>query len=238
MKMLAIDTSSLTASAALTDGDTVVFGGSLENGFTHSRSLMPLVESAMNLAGWRPEELEGLAVTAGPGSFTGLRIGVAAVKGMALTLDVPVAAVSTLHALAAGCGPVSGLVAPVMDARRGQVYTALFEAEPVFRRLSADRAAGVEELLAELSGREENVLFTGDGVRTYGEKLLAALNGRGRIAPPPLRMPRAAAVAMLGAAMIDRGETCDPRTLVPRYLRGSLARPIWEQPRRADGNGR
>lgn len=238
MKMLAIDTSSLTASAALTDGGVVVFEGSLENGFTHSRSLMPLVESAVNLSGWRPEELEGLAVTIGPGSFTGLRIGVAAVKGMAAALRVPVAAVSTLHALAAGCGPVSGLVAPVMDARRGQVYTALFEAEPVFRRLSEDRAADLDEWLAELSEQGGNVLFTGDGVRTYEDRLLSAMNGRGRIAPPHLRAPRASAVAMLGAGMIERGEACDPRTLVPRYLRGTLARPVWEQARRADGHGR
>ena len=102
---------------------------------------MPLVESAMRLAAWQPADLEALAVTDGPGSFTGLRIGVATVKGMARALRIPVAAVSTLHVLAVGCGIFDGLIVPAMDARREQVYTATFAGGQHLERLTPDRAS-------------------------------------------------------------------------------------------------
>lgn len=229
MKILAVDTSSLIASAALIDGDVIVFEGNLSNGHTHCQSLMPLIEAAMNLAGWQPSDVEGLAVTDGPGSFTGLRIGMATVKGLARKLAVPVAAVSTLHVLAEGCAPVGGLIVPVMDARREQVYTATFAGGPAPRRMTPDRTVGLDALIGELLQSGEDVLFTGDGTGPYGEALLAGMDGRGRIAPPPMRMQRAAVAGLIGARQIAGGNAPDPRTLTPRYLRGTLSQPIWDQ---------
>lgn len=237
MKLLAIDTSSAAASAALLDGHRIVFEGNLRSGMTHSRNLMPLVESAMRLAAWQPADLEALAVTDGPGSFTGLRIGVATVKGMARALRIPVAAVSTLHVLAAGCGIFDGLIVPAMDARREQVYTATFAGGQHLERLTPDRALGLNALVDELSRSDKPVLFTGDGVEPYGPTLTAALGDRAHIAPPPFRMQRAAVAGLLGAAMIATGETDDPRNLVPRYLRGTMAVPVWERSGGKHGNG-
>ncbi|NLG37246.1 MAG: tRNA (adenosine(37)-N6)-threonylcarbamoyltransferase complex dimerization subunit type 1 TsaB [Clostridiales bacterium] len=237
MKLLAIDTSSAVASTALLDGDRIVFEGNLRSGMTHSRNLMPLIESAMNLAAWRPMDLEALAVTCGPGSFTGLRIGVATVKGMARALHIPVAAVSTLNVLAAGCGIFDGLIVPVMDARRDQVYTATFAGGQNLERLTPDRAIGLKALIAELSRFDQPTLFAGDGVEPYGSTLTAALGGQAHIAPPTLRMQRAAVAGLLGAAMIAAGEMDDPRTLAPRYLRGTMAVPVWERSGGKRGNG-
>lgn len=230
LKLLALDTSTLSASVALLEGRRVVYECTLENGNTHSQNLMPLIDGAFAMAGWQQEDLHALAVTVGPGSFTGLRIGVATAKGLAMALRLPVAAVGTLDALAMGVLPWPGLIVPLLDARRDQVYTATFrQQEEAPRALTPPRALDVRALISELSREDEPVVFCGDGLRAHGPLLQEALGSRAVLAPACARGVRASAVGLLGLLQIEAGRAPDPATLVPQYLRRPQAKTLLEQ---------
>lgn len=161
MLLLSVDSSAITASAALTDGDRVIKSEFINKGLTHSETLLPLIKSVMQ--GYNYNQLDAIAVTAGPGSFTGVRIGVATVKGLAFVNNTQCISVSTLEAIAYNFTDENAVVCAVMDARRMQFYNALFKVENGnVSRLCADRAISIEDLKSDLE-KYDNVIIAGDG---------------------------------------------------------------------------
>lgn len=216
MKILAIDASSVSVSAALCEDDTVLGEEFIHIRQTHSETLMPGVAALFAHCGVTPADIGLFAVTAGPGSFTGVRIGVAAVKGLAVARNIPCAPVSSLEAAAAGIGGFDGIVCAVMDARRGQFYNALF-AGGDGGRLTPDRAISAESLAAELKKRQKTAFLVGDGAELCYNKLHAECAVA--LAPDRMRYPRGAAVAALGLREYRAGKALSPAELMPVYLR-------------------
>lgn len=210
--ILGIDSSAVTAGCALYDNGKIIAEQFLNNGHTHSETMLPMVESMLKNAGVSLTNLDSLAVTAGPGSFTGLRIGIAAVKGMAMGAKKPCIAVSTLEAIAYNFVGIDRVVCACMDARCGQVYNALFKTEGgTVSRLCEDRAIRAEELSKELSDIKGNIVFAGDGA----ELMHNFTDRRYELAPYPLRYQRGSGVCLAAA---DR-DTVNAAALMPTYLR-------------------
>ena len=219
MLLLAFETSAKAGSVALMR-DGVLLGENYQNtGLTHSQTLLCMAQSLLEQAGVTPQQVEAVAVAAGPGSFTGVRIGVAAAKGYAWGKQIPCYSTSTLEAMALNLGVYEGIVCAAMDARRNQVYNALFEArEGKLTRITQDRAISVEELAQDLEKLEGPKYLVGDGSR------LCHQNIPGLILPPEHRMhQRAAGVALAAMEMIARGESGDANAMTPNYLRLSQA---------------
>lgn len=216
MNILAVDTTGRSASVALLRDDTLLYETVCNCGLTHSETLMPMVDAALKTAGLRPENIDLYAVTSGPGSFTGLRIGLSAVKGMALVHQTPCAGVSTLEALAR-CHAGQGVVICAMDARRGQVYWAAFDLE-THQRLTPDDAAPVEEAVDFARRCKKSVFFVGDGAalcyNVYEQALPCA---------PALSVGRAAGAGLAAREMWKDGLCVPPARLMPNYLRLSQA---------------
>ena len=223
MRILAFETSAKAGSVALTENGKLL-GESYQNtGLTHSQTLLSMAEELLRSCGFTPKDVDAVAVAAGPGSFTGVRIGVAAAKGFAWGGELPCYGVSTLEAMALGLGVWDGFVCCVMDARRSQVYNALFKAEQGrLERITEDRAVSLEELGKELKNLEKPVFLVGDGsvlcYNTLSETVPAL------VLPPEHRMhQRAAGVALAAAQQAQRGEAGDGNALTPNYLRVSQA---------------
>lgn len=167
--ILSFDSSAVTASAALTDGDKIINSAFINAGLTHSETLLPMIKSVMN--GYSFKDLEAIAITAGPGSFTGVRIGVATAKGLAFNNDIDCISVSTLEAIAYNFTDKNTIVCAVMDARRMQFYNALFEIKDgTVKRLCDDRAISLEDLSVQLSAFDE-VIIAGDGAKLCFDNL-------------------------------------------------------------------
>ena len=223
MKILAFETSAKAASVALMENGKLL-GESYQNtGLTHSQTLMVMAEDLLKTAGLTAQDVEAVAVAAGPGSFTGVRIGVAAAKGFAWGAQLPCYGVSTLEAMARNLGVWQGYVVPAMDARRSQVYTAVFHAEKgVLTRQEADMAISLEELKEKIKNFEENVFLVGDGALLCYNTLLEEVPGL--VLPPEHRMhQRAAGVALAAQVMADDGDPGNGAELTPNYLRLSQA---------------
>ncbi len=225
MRVLAVETSTLTGATALVEGDTVVAECRLGLAVTHSERLLPAVDHVLRAAGVALGDLDALAVAVGPGSFTGLRIGVATMKSLAFATGKPLAGVPTLDALAWSLPFAAWPVCPVLDARKGEVYTALYRTEEGRLDRRWPYRASSPEALAEALAREVSgpVVFLGDGVRPYGGTFTRILGEAARFAPPAQRAPSAVPVAELARAMLARGEPADPAALTPLYLRRSEA---------------
>ena len=194
------------------------------SGQTHSRTLMQMAEDLLRNCDLTPQDIDAAAVAAGPGSFTGVRIGVAAAKGFAWGREIPCYGVSTLEAMARTAAHLDGILCCAMDARRSQVYNALFRAENgSLTRLTEDRAISLQELEADLIKYENlSIILVGDGAvlcyNTLGKKIENL-----RLLPESLRMQRASGVALSAAATAEAGVSPDAAALVPNYLRLSQA---------------
>ena len=219
LKLLALECSATAASAALCQEDKVVGEYFLSTGQTHSQTLLPMAEQLLATSGETLAGLDCLAVTTGPGSFTGLRIGIAAIKGMALGAGKPCVGVSTLEALAWNLRGFEGVATAVMDARCGQVYGALFALEEGgVSRLTPDAALTIDQL-GELAGETQKPVFlVGDGALLCYNTLSEKLPGL-RLAPPHLRLQRAASVGALALEKFRAGQAVDCGLLTPSYLR-------------------
>ena len=220
MKILALESATLSGGAALLDGERLVGETTLSIALTHSERMMAVVDRLLADCGWSPRDLQGLAVSIGPGSFTGLRVGVATIKGLALALDLLVAPVPTLDALAATLPFAAAPVCPLLDARKGEVYCSLYrwqgdamERQWDYLALAPDAAA------ARLDGP---VIVLGDGVATC-RPYLARLGDAVMEAPPARRLPSPGVVAQLGHALLSGGKGVDAEVLAPLYLRPSEA---------------
>lgn len=227
MKLLAIDTSGPAASCAVMDGGKVLCLIAMNRALTHSETIMPAVDRALQAAELTCADIDCFAAVAGPGSFTGVRIGVCAVKGLAHAAGKPCARVSSLEALSMNFAGFDGLCCPILDARREQVYCAAYD---VRRGLPAEvlppAALPLSAFLEMLPG-DRRLMFLGDGVYVHGKALRAALGNRAMIAPPNLRDLRADAACALASARRD--QWMPAHQLTPIYLRAPQA----ERERRA-----
>ena len=211
MKILAVESSAKAASVCIAEDGKILAEAFLNCGLTHSVTIMPSVEWLLHTTGLTIADIDRIAITEGPGSFTGLRIGMAAVKGLAWSRDIPCVGISTLEAAAKGAADTDGKICAVMDARAGQVYTALFKAENgKLSRLSPDRAMKISELLSEL-GEEENILVCGDGTEVFMKEAGASF----KAASENIRYQRASSVAILAAER----DTVSAKELSPEYIR-------------------
>ena len=223
MLILAFETSAKSCSAAIHDGQKLLAESYQNSGLTHSQTLMVMAEDLLKVCGKTASDVTHLAVAAGPGSFTGVRIGVSAAKGFAWGAEKPVYGVSTLEAMTLGLGISDGCVCACMDARRNQVYNALFLAKNgELTRLCSDRAISLEELKAKLARVQTPVYLVGDGAALV-HKALAAGPVRPILPPEHRQHQRASGVALAALEAIARGESGDGAALQPNYLRLSQA---------------
>ena len=223
MLILAFETSAKAASVALLE-ETRLLGESYQNtGLTHSQTLMVMAQDLLKQCGKTVSDLTAVAVAAGPGSFTGVRIGVAAAKGLSWGGEIPCYGVSTLEAMAVSLGAYDGHVCACMDARRNQVYNAIFRADGAAPlRLTEDRAIALKDLKHELAQLDGPIYLVGDGAGLTYAALAPEIPNL--ILPPEHRIhQRATGVALLAAEKISAGETGNGNTLSPNYLRLSQA---------------
>ncbi len=229
MKILALETAAKAVSAAITEDGKVLAAGYQDTGLTHSRTLMPIVECLFKNTGLSVADLDAIAVSAGPGSFTGVRIGVSAAKGLAFAGDKPAVAVSTLAALARNVSFGDGIIVCAMDARRQQVYNALFEArDGALTRLTPDRAISLTDLAEELRNDPRPKTVLGDG----GDMCAAFLEEAGvpcRLAPAHLVKENAVSVALEAEDIAKNGGLVSAQELAPVYLRPPQAELLFSR---------
>ncbi len=223
MNLLAVDTSGPVAGIAVLRDGEIAYEGAAVNRLTHSVNLMPMIEEALGRAGLDVADIDYYATVTGPGSFTGVRIGVSAVKGMAHGAGKPCIGVDALEALAMGCCMADGLICPIQDARAGQVYGAAFLPGTPPVRMLANMAEKlnvfIEKALEVADGRK--LLFLGDGVKTYRKAITELLGDRAVFAPAHMSYLRPASVAVL--ADLNQESAVDYLTLMPVYLRAPQA---------------
>ena len=221
LNIVAIDTSGPTASCAVMRDGEIIHSVFLNQGLTHSETIMPALDEAMTSAQIDCSQVDAFVAVAGPGSFTGVRIGVCAVKGLAHAHNTPCASVDALEALAMNVIGFDGIACPILDARRGQVYCAAFDVRgelPV--RVLPDQAIELNAYLAQLP-EDRRLIFVGDGLRVHADAISNALGDRAVIAAANLRNLRADTACVL--AMAHRDQWMEARKLVPIYLRAPQA---------------
>jgi tRNA threonylcarbamoyl adenosine modification protein YeaZ len=242
MLILAVETSTFTGSVALVEASLpegagrIVGETTLNLSETHSSRLMPTIDRLLRETSRSIQAVQGIAVGLGPGSFTGLRIAVSTVKGLAFSLRVPVVGVPTLDALAHNFPYASPLVCPVLDARKKEVYATLFRGngEGQLRRIGEYWVLSPEELCSRIS---ERTILVGSGAEVYGETFREKLGSRALFAPPEFSFPRASTVARLSLPSFQDGQTLDLMTFSPIYVRRSEAEIHWERKERGTGPG-
>lgn len=231
MLVLGIETATKTGGVALINGKGVIAEYTSNIEVTHSERLMANVDRLLKDTGVALADVEGFAVSIGPGSFTGLRIGIATIKGIVLATGKPVAAVPTLAALAWNLPHAVYPVCPLLDAKKKEVYAAVYRTGP----------AGIETVapeavlpLAELASRfKEPLLFTGEGSGLFRSDLQALFGRRAFFAPASARVPSAASVAEMGRMKLAAGERADVDELAPLYIRRPEAEVAWEKKQRS-----
>ena len=221
MKVLAFDTATESCSIALlTDGEVKADVNSLEKG-THSRRLMPMIDSLLHCQSLRLSEIDGFATTIGPGSFTGLRIGISTLKGLVAATGKPVAAISTLEALAHQCTVDTDLICPLLDARKKEVYYCFYKRTPDgLKALTSERNATPATAIEQI---ESACAFIGDGAVAYRELIRSILGRNAIFARDTENAIRASTVAVLANKRFMVGDTDDPFSLAPHYIRESDA---------------
>jgi tRNA threonylcarbamoyladenosine biosynthesis protein TsaB len=230
LKVLAVDTSSNVATAAILDDDRLIGEYVLNHKKTHSQKLMPIIREILSSAELKVSDIDIFAAANGPGSFTGLRIGVATIKGLAHAVNKPVIGISTLDGLAFNLPFCKYLICPIMDARREQVYNALYKwIDNTFYMVEEHRAISVQQLINELKEKNEKVIFCGDGVPVFRDKLMQALGELCEFAPISCRLQRASSIAALALQKAQKGETESYMTFAPFYLRKSQAEREYEK---------
>lgn len=224
MKILAIDSSGLVATVALLNGDILMGEYTIHNKKTHSQTLLPMIHDMMEMAGVQVHELDAVAAAAGPGSFTGLRIGASTAKGIAQALDIPIVAVPTLEGLAFNLAGVGALACPMMDARRNQAYYGIYDvSNGIPAAVAGQAAAPLAEVVEKVNGLGRPVIFLGDGVPVFRGQLAESVKVPYQLAPDSERYQRASSIAVLGKAYLERGEGMPAGDFAPVYLRPSQA---------------
>ena len=219
MLILALESSAKAASVALCRDGVLIAQSQQCSGLTHSCTLLPMAEQMLKNTDTKLADVDAIAVARGPGSFTGVRIGVSTAKGLAWGAQKPAIGVSTLEAMVRGAAYADGIWCACMDARKQQIYNAVFAMEQgVLRRVTEDRALAISELAQELAGEKVPIWLVGDGAKLTAETLA----GSGlplRLLPEQLRQQHASGVALCAMARIEAGDPGDAAALSPNYLR-------------------
>ncbi|SER74068.1 tRNA (adenosine(37)-N6)-threonylcarbamoyltransferase complex dimerization subunit type 1 TsaB [Lachnobacterium bovis] len=224
MKLLAIDSSGVVASVAVVDEDKVLAEYTINNKKTHSQTLLPMIDEIVKMLELDLEEIDAIAISEGPGSFTGLRIGSATAKGMGLALGKRIVEVPTVDALAWNVWPTSSLICPLMDARRQQTYTGLYKRKDNdIEVVKAQCVVKIEEIVEQINELGQEVIFLGDGVKVFKEYIKENVKVPFMFAPVSINEQRASSVACLGMKLIKEGKTCSASEHKPNYLRLSQA---------------
>lgn len=231
MRILGIESSSLVASVAVVTDDVMTAEYTVNFKKTHSQTLLPMIDELVRMLEMELNTIDAIAVSGGPGSFTGLRIGAATAKGLGLALDKPLIHVPTVDAMAYNLYGSSTLICPIMDARRNQVYTGLYYSSGRVEVVKPQCAMDMRELIDELDVRREPVVFLGDGVPVYRHLIEEYMKSPYTFAPAHMNRQRAGSVAALGALMYARGQIVQAEDFAPDYLRKSQA----EREREAEG---
>lgn len=224
MRILALDSSGLVATVAIIEDDQTIAEYTVNYKKTHSQTLLPMLDEIVKMTEFDLSTVDAIAVSGGPGSFTGLRIGAATAKGLGLALDKPLIHIPTVDGLAYNLYGTSGLICPIMDARRNQVYTGLYRFEnDEFQVVEEQMAISVQELVEKLNQYGEKVTFLGDGVPVYEKDLKNELQVECGFVPAHMNRQRAAAVGALGIKYFQQGKIETATEHRPDYLRLSQA---------------
>ena len=228
MKILAVDSSGLVASVAVVEEDNLLVEYTMNYKRTHSQTLLPMLDEVKRMIDLDLDSVDAIAVAAGPGSFTGLRIGSATVKGLGLALKKPIVEVPTLEGLAFNLCGTSHLVCPLMDARRNQVYTGIYRFVPVgaewkMENVQEQCAVDVTEILNICNELNEPVIFLGDGVPVYKAQIAENCKVPYTFATAGMNRQRAASIASLGVVYAKMGKLVTAAEHEPEYLRKSQA---------------
>ena len=224
MNILAVDSSGLVASAAILSDDVIRSEYIVCNKLTHSETLMPMIDEVIRSSGLKAGDMDAVAVAMGPGSFTGLRIGSATVKGLAEAIGKPVIEVPTVNALAQNMAGYDGNIVPLMDARRNETYTGIFTfSGDKLTVLREQCAVPLGDILEDVNERGKKTVFLGDGVRVFADRINAVCTVPFVFAPPGLRLQRASSVAVLAGRYYREGIFSDAAEHKPVYLRVSQA---------------
>lgn len=236
MKILGMDSSGLVASVAIVENDILVAEYTVNHKKTHSQTLLPMLEEVTRMSELDLESIDAIAVAAGPGSFTGLRIGVATVKALGLALDKPVVSVPTCHGLAFNLWGTDKLVCPILDARRNQVYTGVYEFVDGKLQVVRDQdAMGIDELVEYLKTLNRKIVFVGDGIPVYGDYIRENMRNSCEFAPAGFNRQRASSVATYGLKLFEEGKFENADDHKPIYLRKSQAEREREEQLKKEG---
>jgi tRNA threonylcarbamoyladenosine biosynthesis protein TsaB len=219
MKILGLDTSTPIGSVGLIDGEHLIAEHTLNITQAHSSRLMPALAQVLEWGGLTVQELDACAVGIGPGSFTGVRIGVGTVKSLCYAIQKPLVGVSTLEAIAYNVRYTEGRICPILDARRGEVYGAIFHGGRELKRTSEDLCETIEKLLERL---DAPAVFVGDGLGKYGDTVKQKLGEDAIFADALFNVPRGTSIARIGYQRLQAGQSDDCFSLIPNYVRGEL----------------
>jgi len=227
MKVLAIESSSITASVAIVMDDMLTAEYTINHKKTHSQTLLPMIAEICKITETEMESVDLIAVSNGPGSFTGLRIGCATGKGLGLALDVPVVSVPTLEAMVYNLYGYNKIICPIMDAKRSHVYTGIYtwqdKVDKNIHILLNQCILPIEELVNKLNEINEEVVFIGDGIAVNKTLIEGNMKVKYSFAPAHMSSQRAASVAVLGKRLYEEGKSINARDLLPEYLRPTQA---------------
>lgn len=224
MKVLAIESASITASCAVSDDGNLLGEYTLNHKKTHSEKLMPLIESLMNELELKIQDIDVIAISEGPGSYTGLRIGAALAKSLSLAAGIPIANVPTTKSLAGNILDLNELIVPVMDAKAGRIYTGVYRwKNGTLIAVKEQFPCNIEELIDILNGYKEPMIFNGDGSVNYRNIIEAKLNRKSNFAPSGLNYLHASTLASIGYEMALNNELINASDFKPQYLRLSQA---------------
>ncbi|GAB6086347.1 tRNA (adenosine(37)-N6)-threonylcarbamoyltransferase complex dimerization subunit type 1 TsaB [Alkaliphilus crotonatoxidans] len=238
MKILALDSSSIAASVAILEEERLLTEIVINHQRTHSEKLVPMIKAALEHCSLTPSDIDIFTSTLGPGSFTGLRIGLTTIKAMAQALDKPVVGISTLQALAYQFPFCSSMICPIIDAQRESVYTALYRRqEEGLVQLMEPRVIEIKELVEILKSYQEGVLFTGDAQAKFKGTLADSLGQAATFAPEPMSMIRAAMVGELARIRAKEGKLQTASELLPIYMRKSQAEKQYEEKMKGQVSG-
>ncbi len=230
MRVLAIDSSSTVASVAIVEEEKVVGEYTINNKITHSQTLLPMIDQMFKISETTPESIDAIAITSGPGSFTGLRIGSATAKGLGQALKKPLVAIPTLEAMAYNFYETDRIICPIMDARRNQTYTAAYKLENgELKELIEGCAISVNELADKLNELNAPVIFVGDGIPVFKEYLEEKLGSKALFAPAHLNRQKAGSVGALALKYLSEGKIVTADEFRPDYFRKSQAEREMEE---------
>ena len=224
MKILSIESASVAASCAAADDEKILGEYTLKHKKTHSEKLMPLIEELMQELGLKLSDIDVIAVSQGPGSYTGLRIGAAIAKSLAFAADIRIVSVPTMKSLAANVYDEHKLIVPVMDAKAGRVYTGIYKWENgECKEVLEQFPCNIDELIEILNKYKESVIFNGDGSVNYRQRIENGLNRKAYFAPEVFNYLKASTLVFIAYKMAVRGDTVSAEEFKPQYLRVSQA---------------